>query len=256
MIRGLYTAVSGLISQEAKQQTITSNLANANTAGYKKDDLRFKDFREAMLVNYDKVMNGKNYRTKLGEISMGTKIDDVVTKYTQGPIVETGNKTDFAIDGKGFFTVMDDKGNKYYTRDGNFKTNIEGDLVNSSGHKVLGYKNGSGNLEPIQVGNGKIQCDVLGNVSINNVKKYKFAISGFEEGQVKKLGDNLYTSTANPKKENSYVKQGYIEKSNVNIVNEMVDMMTTMRNFESNQKAVQMIDESLGKLINGAGSVK
>ncbi|MFD3157462.1 flagellar hook-basal body complex protein [Haloimpatiens sp. FM7330] len=256
MIRGLYTAVSGLISEEARQQVITNNLANANTNGYKGDDLRVKDFKEVMLNNYDKVVNGKNVRQELGNLSMGSKIDDVITKFTQGPITETGKKTDFAIDGKGFFTVEGSNGKRYYTRDGRFHVDIKGNLVDNNGNSVLGVNTQTNNVEPVNVGNSKIQCDSLGNILLNGNQKYKFQFANFEEGQIKKVGDNLYTSNAQPSAGNVHVKQGYVEKSNVNVINEMVEMMTTMRNFESNQKVVQTMDETLGKLISQVGDVR
>ncbi|WP_138202600.1 flagellar hook-basal body complex protein [Haloimpatiens lingqiaonensis] len=255
MIRGLYTAVSGLITEEAKQQSITNNLANANNNGYKKEDLRFKDFREAAMINYDKVINGKNTKQKLGNLSLGSKIDDVVVKFTQGAIVETNNKTDFAIDGEGFFTVQDEKGRTLYTRDGSFRVDIQGNLVNSSGYKVLGF-NSNGKLEAIKVGNDKIICDSVGNIKLNDREAYKFAFAGFNEGDIKKIGDNLFSSDKNPTYINTHVKQECIEKSNVNIINEMIDMMTVMRNFESNQKIVQTMDDTLGKLISGVGEVR
>ncbi|WP_102400910.1 flagellar hook-basal body complex protein [Haloimpatiens massiliensis] len=255
MIRGLYTAVSGLITEEAKQQSITNNLANANTNGYKKEDLRFKDFKEAAMINYDKVINGRNVKQKLGNLSLGSKIDDVIVKFTQGTIVETNNKTDFAIDGQGFFAVQDEKGKVLYTRDGSFRVDIQGNLVNSNGYKVLGF-NENNNLEPIKVGNDKIACDSLGNIKLNERNAYRFAFAGFNEGEIKKIGDNLYSSDKNPTFINTHVKQECVEKSNVNIINEMIDMMTVMRNFESNQKVVQTMDDTLGKLISGVGEVR
>lgn len=256
MIRGLYTAVSGLITQESKQESILNNLANVSTCGYKKEDIMIKDFREVMMVNYDKIVNGKNTKQVLGKLSYGSKIDDVVIKFTQGPIVETNKKTDFAIDGEGFFIVKDGNGRNFYTRDGNFRIDIQGDLVTANGYKVLGFNIQNNNLEPIKVGNNQIKCDSNGNMYINGSITHKFAFAGLTKAQAIKLSDNLYKSNGNPRYINTHVKQECIEKSNVNIINEMVEMMTTMRNFESNQKVVQTIDESLGKLISQVGDVR
>lgn len=256
MIRALYTAISGLITEECKQQEISNNLANANTTGYKKQDLRCKDFKEALMINYDKVVSGKNTKQILGHLSQGSKIDDVVVKYTQGPIINTGKKTDFAIDGSGFFVVRDKNGKNLYTRDGQFKIGIYGDLITNNGCKVLGFNVLTNNLEPIKVQNGKIQCDEDGNIKINGKTSYKFAIASFNRNQIKNLTDNLYISTAKPRYINSHIKQQCIERSNVNIINEMVDLMTTMRNFESNQKVVQTVDDTLEKLINKVGEVR
>ena len=125
MIRSLYTAVSGMIALEAKQDVITNNMANANTTAYKADDLKTKNFKEVMVQNRDKVVGGKNVTNKLGEITLGTRIDETYTKFTQGITSSTDRDTDFAIEGRGFFTVQ--RGNNtYYTRDGHFNINNEG----------------------------------------------------------------------------------------------------------------------------------
>ena len=110
MIRGLYTAVSGLISQEAKQDVITSNIANATTTGYKKDNLAIRKFDDVLLSNYDKVVGGRNVRNVIGSISLGSKIDETDTDFEQGDVASTDLDTDFAIQGNGFFAVTDAAG--------------------------------------------------------------------------------------------------------------------------------------------------
>lgn len=259
MIRSLYTAVSGMITQEAKQDVITNNLANVNTVGFKGDELSIKKFDEVLLENYDKVVGGKNTRNVLGGLSFGSQVDSVNTYFTQGMIQSTGKNTDFAIEGKGFFTVQRNEAgasNQYYTRDGHFHVDIKGTLVNDSGDSVMARNLQTNALEPVNVGNGNMSCDIYGNISIDGVKKYKLYTVNFNDyNNLTKIGDNLYRGN-NAVETNSVVRQNSLEKSNVNVINEMSNMISTMRSFETNQKAVQSIDETLGKLINEVGNVR
>ncbi|MCY6370368.1 flagellar hook-basal body complex protein [Clostridium ganghwense] len=256
MIRGIYTAVSGLITQEAKQDSISNNLANVNTIGYKKDSIIAKKFDDVMIQNHDKVVNGKNVKNVIGSLSMGCKIDETYTNYNQGIIQSTNKDTDFAIEGKGFFAVSRDNGideNTYYTRNGHFHVNNVGYLVNDTGDKVLAKNIQTDNLEPVYIGRGKIKCDESGNISINNNLTYKMYTADFEDNSLKKVEDNLYSGENPIETNNRKIQQNSIEKSNVDVMSEMADMMMTMRIFESNQKIVQTLDETLGKAVNEVG---
>lgn len=265
MIRGLYTAVSGLITQEAKQQVITNNLANVNTVGFKKDDLAIKKFDDVLLENYDKISGGKNVRNVIGGLSFGSKIDETKTFFTQGMLQATDKPTDFAVDGRGFFTVSktDINGNSktFYTRDGHFHVDLNGYLVNDSGYKVLGNNLKTGNIEPIYVGKAEFILDGNNNLLLDNTPAYKlnmidFADSNQNYPSLKKAGDNLYEGENPVQSDDIVVKQKFLEKSNVNVINEMVNMMTVMRSFESNQKIIQSMDETLGKAVNEVGVVR
>lgn len=259
MIRSLYTAVSGLITMEAKQDVVTNNLANANTVGFKSDNLVMKKFDDVLIENYDKISGGKNVRNLIGSLSMGSKIDETLTDFTQGSIQSTDKDTDFAIDGPGFFAVQRNTGGNnqfFYTRDGHFRVSMQGYLVNDSGDRVLGVNSNTGALEPIFVGNGKISSDPNNNLLIDEKVAYRFNISDFNDYKaLRKVGDNLYQGE-NPVQGTGVVKQKSLERSNVNIINEMVNMMTTMRSFETSQKIVQAIDETLGKAANEVGTVR
>jgi len=260
MIRGLYTAVSGLITQEAKQDVITNNMANINTVGFKGDNLAVKKFDDVLISNYDKVLGGKNVKNVIGSLSMGSRIDEVNTDFTAGMLQETDKWTDFAIEGQGFFTVLRNDGissKEMYTRDGHFHVNGAGFLVNDSGDNVLGKNLATGKNEPIYVGKGKANSDNEGNLSIDGNAKYKLATVDFEDYKsLKKVGDNLYEGTNPIDTGNVTVKQNALEKANVNVINEMVNMMSVMRTFETNQKVVQAMDETLGKAVNEVGTVR
>lgn len=257
MIRGIYTAVSGLITQEAKQDVISSNLANANTVGYKKDSLISKSFKDVLVHNYDKEVNGKNVKNVIGNLTLGSKIDGTYTLFDQGVVQSTDKETDFAISGNGFFSLSTNDGNdKVYTRNGHFKVNYEGDLINESGYKVLGKNIQNGKIEPIHIGKGKIESDDSGILSIDDKPMYKLSIVDFNDhNSLKKQGDN-YLDTGNGAKEvEAIVSQRALEKSNVNVMAEMSDMLMNMRTFESNQKVVQTLDETLDKTVNEIGRV-
>lgn len=256
MIRGLYTAVSGLISQEARQDVITNNMANANTTGYKADNLIVKSFDDVLIENYDKTVSGNRTKNQIGSLSLGSEIDETVTDFSQGVISPTEEDTDFAIEGKGFFTLQDDNGNKYYTRDGHFHVDSRGYLKSENGYSVIGVDNNS-KEGSIFIGNGNLQCDDNGSISVNGQKISSLTISDFADNKsLKKAGDNLFTGQ-NPTSGTSYsLKNKALEKSNINVISEMVNMMTVMRTFETNQKMVQTLDETLGKAVNDIGSLR
>lgn len=256
MIRSLYTAVSGMITQEAKQDVITNNMANLNTTGFKSDDLLTKSFKDVYISNRDKVVGGRNVKNTLGTLSFGSRIDRTYTKFTQGDISSTDRSTDFAINGRGFFTIK--KGdNTYYTRDGHFNINNQGYLVTDSGDMVMGRDITTGAVGPMYFGNAEISVDNSGNIMLNGVPRYKLEISDFNEydGNLTKVGDNLYTGNNAVAVYNADIKHKSLEKSNVSAANLMVDLMSTMRSFETNQKMIQMVDETLNKAANQIGKV-
>jgi flagellar basal-body rod protein FlgF len=264
MIRSLYTSVSGLITQEAKQNVITNNLANVNTIGFKGDNLSVKKFDDVLIQNYDKLVNGKNVQNIIGSLSQGSQIDGVQASFIQGMIEGTDKWSDFAIEGRGFFAVQRENNglnNTFYSRDGHFHVNGQGYLVNDSGDRVLASAvdvNGQpvAAPSPIQVGNEEIQLQSDGSFILNG-QSYKFTTIDFENyDSLRKIGDNLYQGDNPIQSEIVSVKQDSLEKSNVNVINEMVNMMTTMRIFESNQKVLQSIDETLGKAVNEVGTVR
>ncbi|MDU6873749.1 MAG: flagellar hook-basal body complex protein [Clostridium sp.] len=226
MIRSLYTAVSGMISLESRQSTITNNMSNANTIGYKSENLAIKSFDEVYIQNKDKIAAGKNVPQRLGALSLGAEIDTVETAFTQGALKDTGKVTDFAISGRGFFTVQ--RGNeRLYTRDGNFL-----------------------------IGNDNFSIDRNNNISVGGVATHSLALADFQDyGNLEKMGDNYFRGENPMYNTVVTVSQGFVEASNVNITNEMVNIITNQRSFETNQKFVSMLDETLNKAANDIGRV-
>lgn len=256
MIRSLYTSVSGLITLENKQAAITNNITNANTTGFKGDTLSMKSFDEVLIQNKDKVLGVRNVKNPIGKLSLGAEIDSVDTRFTQGLLKPTNNPTDLSIDGRGFFAVQ--RGNQtIFTRDGSFRVANDGYLITNGGEPVLGINKESGEMEPIFVGTKNFAIDNYNRVNVNGKSTHTLALADFEDyGTLKKIGDNNYVGENPLYDKQVWAAQGYLEQSNVNLSNEMVEMITTMRNFETNQKMVQTIDETLGKAANEIGAVR
>ncbi|MDV3426932.1 MAG: flagellar basal body rod protein FlgG [Bacillota bacterium] len=257
MLRGLYTAVSGMITQEKKQEVITNNMANVSTTGFKEDTLNVKSFDEVLIQNYDKQVKGMNVKNQIGSLSLGSQIDGTSTNFTQGTYISTDEPLDFAVSGAGFFKAENDGGKEFYTRDGHFSINNQGYLVDENGNYVMG-KNIKTNLESrIKLDSSDVTSDGSGNLSENGKTNYKLNIYTFaDNNSLTKVGDNLYTGNGASLNQNGEIKQKTLEGSNVNIINSMVNMMTTMRAYEANQKVISAIDETLGKAVNEVGSVR
>ncbi|URZ06353.1 flagellar basal-body rod protein FlgG [Clostridium felsineum] len=258
MVRGLYTAVTGMVVQEAKQDVISNNLANTNTVGFKSDSLSSQSFEDVLIQNYSKRENGTPTRTILGNLNLGSKINDTATDFSGGNIQTTNSDTDFAIEGRGFFTVRKNNGSdqNYYTRNGHFHVNSEGYLLDDNGDYIMGTNLATNTTEPMNLGKGSVDCDPYGNVSVNGQAKYKFNFVDFNDyTKLKKIGDNLFEGDNPTQNFNASVENKALESSNVNVMKGITDMMTTMRVFESNQKIVQSIDETVGKAVNEVGKV-
>lgn len=251
MLRGMYTSISAMINLQSSQTVITNNIANVNTTGYKSETLVSKTFDDVLISNNDKYVNGKGTKQELGVLNLGVQIDEVATNYSQGTLVESDNETDFALNGNGFFTVRDDEGNTYYTRDGAFNINSEGYLVNSSGYEVLNTNN-----QPIYVGNSKITVDRNNNVILDSGESHKFNIVDFDDyDSLNKVGQNLYTGDGAVATNNYELKSGYKESSNVDIIDATSALMSNLRAFEANQKVVQTMDSILSKIASEIGRV-
>lgn len=264
MIRGLYTAVSGMITQEAKQEVITNNLANVQTVGYKADNMVVKKFDDVLIENYDKLENGKRTQNIIGSMSLGSKIDGTYTNYQQGDFNPTDSLTDFGINGKGFFTIQktDSSGNtqNFYTRDGHFHVDNKGFLATDSGDKVLGFNLKTKKTEPILASAADLTVDNNNNIVFDGKPAYRFDINDFNDySKIKKMGDNLYSDNSpinTTNSNNMTIKQKVLENSNVDTTSEVVSMMSVLRSYESSQKVIQSLDETLDKVVNEVGTVR
>lgn len=246
MIRGVYTAASGMIAETTRTDTIANNLANANTVGYKKDIAVSKDFLNMLIQR----INDGPKAPVIGTLGVGTMIDEIATVHDTGSIRSTGNPLDFAIEGKGYFAIQTPAGIRY-TRNGTFTRSAQDQLVNSDGYQVLGTDG------PLTLPDGSVTVSSEGAISVDGVDVGSLRIVEFaNERQLLKEGANLYRAPNNGRPSTtSKVEQGYLEQSNVNVVAEMVNMINGYRAYELNSKTVQAHDELLDKAVNEVGKV-
>ena len=252
MLRGMYTSVSAMINLQSSQTVISNNIANANTTGFKSETLISKTFDDVLIKNNDKYVNGNGTAQELGTLNLGVKIDEITTNYEQGVIIETENETDFALNGNGFFTVRDEQGNIFYTRDGGFNVNTDGYLVTSSGAQVLNSNNQS-----IYVGGSSISVDNNNNVILSSGAVHKFNIVDFNDySSLNKIGQNLYSAEGAIATNNYSLQNMKKESSNVDIIESTAALMSNLRAFEANQKVVQVMDSTLSKIASEIGTVR
>ena len=246
MLRGLYSAASGMIAEGVRTDTIANNLANVDTAGFKKDTTVTSEFREMLLK---RINDGADTPT-IGSMGTGAEAVANVTNYSTGIFKTTDNPLDMAIEGDGFFVVNAPQGVRY-TRDGSFRLNDQNQLVTADGFRVQG-QNGA----PIvaEANTGSVQVDAIGRVFSAGQEIGQLEMVSFpNKQQLAKEGSNLFrTTTANAAQQpfTGKVRQGALEGSNVNVVQEMVNMISSYRAYEIHSKAVQTHDALADKAIN------
>ena len=247
MIRGLYTGASGMVAEAMRTEVISNNLANVNTAGYKKDVAVTKDFASILI---SRVNDGANSPV-IGSLGLGTVVDEVATVHSGGAVRTTGNDFDVAIEGNGFFAVQTPQGVRY-TRNGTFAKNIQGELITNEGFPVLGQKG------TIRLGQkGKMVIGDDGSIAVDGQPVDKLKLVEFADNkQLIKEGGSLYDASGQtPTTATGGVKQGYLEMSNVNVVGEMVNLISNYRAYEVNGKVVQSHDQLIGKAVNEVGKL-
>lgn len=254
MVKGLYTAYTGMVQQQKRMEVVTNNLANSDTNGYKKEGATSVSFSD---VYASKIKDESEFflNRRIGTMNMGAKIGETYTNFDEGPIEVTDNDYDFALDGKGFFQISytnkAGETSTKYTRDGSFTLTREGYLVTDDGDFVLG-ENG-----PIQLDvNYETSVDSLGNIYQNSQRVDQFALVDFADyNYLSHYGENFYDMVEGGIVQPAECKvvQGVLEASNINVVEEMVSMIQIQRNYESNQKVIQSIDETLDKAVNQVG---
>ncbi len=264
MVKGLYTAYTGMINEQRRLDILSNNLANADTNGYKKEGTTSRTFADEIAIRI-KDSSVHKIPQALGGMSMGVHIGQTYTDYDQGSFKVTDNQTDFAIAGEGFFAIAytDKAGNTSvkYTRDGAFIINTQGYLVTKDGDFVLN-RDGAMNGNPgarIQVDpTQKIIVDETGAIYQNDQLVGQIGTVDFENyDYLAKFGENLYDMVDGGVRiaSDAKVEQGLLEASNVNVVSEMVNMITISRAYQAGQKVINAIDETLDKAVNQVGKV-
>jgi len=252
MLRALYSAAAGMESQQMNLDVISNNLANVNTTGYKESKLQFQDLLYQTTRAAGSQQGGGNLLP--GSLQIGQGAIPIATEriFTQGDLSQTGGNLDIAIQGAGFFQIQMPDGTLAYTRDGAFKTNAEGQIVTSDGYPV------QGGFEPVPAGTTNITISASGAVTYTTASgttSSQIQLANFNNpGGLQAIGQNLYTETeasgtaqlGEPTQNGvGELQQGYLELSNVSVVQEMVNLILAQRAYEVNSKAVQAADQMM-----------
>ena len=265
MVKGLYTAYTGMINEQHRMDVLTNNLANANTNGYKKEGATAQAFRDQLALKIKDYTDAPYTARGLGIINAGVKIGEGYVDWTEGPMKETNNTFDLAIGGYGFFGVeytnkavnieRDSAGitNTMYTRDGNFTLNSEGVLVTQDGDYVLSSDGGRIEIDP----NKSVQINVLGDIIqdgevVARVGVFDFEKTTYPDGRIsydnlEHYGENFFIPIdgTNTVEAEYTIYPGFLEQSNVSVVDEMVNMIAVQRNYDTNQRMITTIDGTL-----------
>lgn len=265
MVRGWYTAASGMLAQQRQLDVISNNLANVDTTSFKRDISFQKSFPELLLrrLNDDGVLRhpfgSVDMAPIIGKLGLGVETNEVFTEFEQGSLKQTFSPSDIALDGKGFFAISTPQGEQY-TRNGNFLIGVEGYLETKEGYPVMG-EDGYIFLQDMEYTidvDGRIFARPITEPEADSKFVDRLKIVEFENDRyLEKKGSSFYLPNeitgeaiaaegpARPR-----VIQNFLETSNVNVVNEMVRMIEVNRAYEANQKCVHSVDNMMGKLWN------
>lgn len=254
MIRSLYTAATGMEAQQLNIDVIANNLANVNTTGFKRSRVDFQDLLYQTIRTAGAAQaQGVQIPTGI-QVGLGTRVASVQKLFTQGDFQMTGNKLDVLIEGNGFFQVMLPSGNLAYTRDGSFKIDGQGRLVTSDGYPVQPEITIPAGAKEISIGeDGTVSATLAGQSTPQELGQIQLV--GFTNpAGLESLGRNLFAQTeasgepvpGTPGQDGlGTLAQGYVEMSNVKVVEEMVNMIIAQRAYEVNSKSIQAADEML-----------
>ena len=257
MIRSLWIAKTGMEGQQTKLDAVSNNLANVGTNGYKRagvvfEDLMYQNLRQAGAASAE----GSQLPTGL-QIGLGVRAAATTRSFAQGTLQQTGNNLDVAISGKGFFQIQLPDGSTGYTRDGAFQVSAGGQLVNATGHTVQpGITIPAAATSVTVAADGTVSITLAGQAAPQAVGQLQLA--GFvNPGGLEPRGQNLFAESAASGAPNAgapgsgalgSLQQGFVEGSNVNVVEELVTMIATQRAYELNSKAIQTSDQMLQRL--------
>ena len=262
MQEGIYIAASGAIKQSRKMDVISNNLANLGNSGFKRDGLAFKELIPPL--NNQTGANGNlnipAANTKQNFEVSYVGVNGLYTDVSNGTLRFTGNDLDLGLDGDGYFVVESPQGLRY-TRNGNLKLLQDGSLATQEGNKLIGT-----NGKPIKIDltGGEISIDAKGGISVGNglanTPQESLKLVSFKDPtRLQKEGDGLFVDAGagvqQISPDGAKVRQGFLESSNVNSIEEMIDMIATLRAFEAYQKIIQSIDEADEQVVNTVGRV-
>lgn len=241
MIRSLNSVNRSMNVLQKRQENTGANISNTTTPGYKFQDIVQSTLKSNTIINNTGEMNSKR---ELGNWTFGMELSEMVQNFEQGSLNETEDPLDFAISGRGFFTIALNDGGLAYTRNGNFLLDEQNKLVTMERNDVLGIGT-NGNQSPVYLDpDGKIRDGV------------ELLVTDFEDyQQLERIGETMFTAPTGGSRLQNAEMQGFLEMSNVIIADEMVKLIEIAREFEANQKLLHTSDETLSKAVNEVGRV-
>jgi flagellar basal-body rod protein FlgG len=257
MLRGLYTAATGMRAQELNIDVIANNLSNVNTSGYKKSRADFEDLVYQYIVDPGAPTSDSTSTPSGISVGLGVKPSAVQKQFTQGDLTATGNQLDVAIEGDGFFIVTLPDG-EAYTRSGTFQLNNNGSIVTPEGHAIAGFTVPADATSITITRDGTVSAVIPGSPTPANLGQIQGARFANPAG-LRAVGQNMFreTQASGPALPGTFdqnglgrLNQGFLESSNVSIVSEVVNMITGQRAYEASSKGVQTADEMLSQAIN------
>ena len=266
MWRGLYTAAAGMVTEMNRTDVIANNLANANTTGYKRDQAIDREFAPMLLrrindqdtaasdVTSFKGFSIGSQAPVVGTLGLGSYTSEIATDYAPGAMQTTGNPLDLAIAGNGFFAVQTPQGVRY-TRNGNFYRAKNGNLVTSQGQNVLDTR---GRAVTLPEGTADIRFGAKGEIYAGTEQLGQLQFVQFNDRRaLLKQGNNLYypQNGARPQAASGDIQQGLLERSNSNVISDMVELIANYRTYEAGSKAVTSQDTMLDKSVNEVGKL-
>jgi len=257
MLRSLWIAKTGMEGQQTKLDSIANNLANVGTNGYKRAGVVFEDLMYQSLRPAGGATSEQSQLPTGLQVGLGTRVAATSRNFAQGTLSQTGNSFDVAIKGQGFFQIQLPDGSTGYTRDGAFQVDAAGQLVTSAGYPVQPGITIPANATGVTIAaDGSVNVTVSGTVAPQTVGQIQLA-SFVNPAGLEPKGGNLFAETSASGTPNSAapgsgglgsLQQGYVEGSNVNVVEELVTMIATQRAYELNSKAIQTSDQMLQRL--------
>jgi flagellar basal-body rod protein FlgG len=257
MNRSLWIAKSGMEGQQFKLDTISSNLANVGTSGFKRGGVVFEDLMDDSLRQVGAASGDQTQLPPGLQVGLGTRVSASTRNFSQGNLQQTGNNLDMAIKGQGFFQIQLPDGSTAYTRDGSFQLDATGQIVTANGHVLQPGITVPANAQSVTVAaDGTVNVTLPNQAAPQSVGQLQLA-TFINPGGLDPRGQNLYAETAASGAPSAGapgadgrggLMQGYVEGSNVNVVEELVAMIATQRAYELNSKAIQTTDQMLARL--------
>ena len=254
MLRSLYTASTGMLAQQTQIDTTSNNIANVNTIGFKKQRAEFSDLMYQVMEHAGSSTSATTLSPTGIEVGLGVRPTAITKMFTQGNFQETGNNLDVAITGNGFFQIELPNGNIAYTRNGSFKMDANGSVVNSDGYRLIPEITIPEDTTNVDIGiDGTVSVVQAGQTEANQIGQIELT-NFINPAGLHALGDNLLSNTeASGDPINGVagtdglgqMRQGFVELSNVQLVVELTDLITGQRAYEASSKSIVTSDEML-----------